>query len=263
MSFLPGVYKNTKKNGEIYFRSSITYQNKHISLGSFQTEEEANQAYHIAFSVLKESNYKIDDYQQNYMLSFEKWVILINFRNNGFYFKNPIYLKSKYFLYYLNRNLCLKFDVDDLFYYANHKIMKRGGHLFVSDYGMQVNILSRYGIRNFGVAGRDYRFVNGDNTDYRYANIEIINRYYGVMKSINKGKTCFTAKIHINGDYVIGRYETEVEAAIAYNKATGIMIEKGLQKNYPQNYISDLDEIEYAKLYHSIRISRNIRDYKL
>ena len=32
-----GVYIARKKNGEIYFRSSITYRNRHISLGSFQT----------------------------------------------------------------------------------------------------------------------------------------------------------------------------------------------------------------------------------
>ena len=55
--------------------------------------------------------------------------------------------------------------------------MRRGGHLFVADYGMQVNIASRYGIKNFAVENRDYRFVNGNDHDFRYANIEILNTY--------------------------------------------------------------------------------------
>ena len=39
---LPGVYIAYKKNGTAYYRASITYRNKHISLGSFHTEEDAN-----------------------------------------------------------------------------------------------------------------------------------------------------------------------------------------------------------------------------
>ena len=34
---LPGVYQAKKKDDTIYFRSSITYSGKHISLGSFET----------------------------------------------------------------------------------------------------------------------------------------------------------------------------------------------------------------------------------
>ena len=34
---LPGVYQAKKKDNTIYFRSSITYSGKHISLGSFET----------------------------------------------------------------------------------------------------------------------------------------------------------------------------------------------------------------------------------
>ena len=40
-----GVYSAKKKDGTIYFRSSFTYKNKHISLGSFATEKEAHKAY--------------------------------------------------------------------------------------------------------------------------------------------------------------------------------------------------------------------------
>ncbi|MGB8455699.1 MAG: hypothetical protein WCD89_25705 [Anaerocolumna sp.] len=261
MSSLPGVLKAVKKNGAVYYRASITHKNKHISLGSYSSENSANQAYLTAGEILHDSSYHIEGYDSGQTLTFEKWVVLINLRDSGMYFKNPIYLKNRYFIYYINKKILLKFDIDDLFYYAHHKIMKRGGHLFVSDYGMQVTILSRYGIKNYAIAGRDYRFVNGDNTDYRYGNIEIINRYHGVTKSFRKGFPIYTAKIHINGDYIIGRYATDIEAAIAYNKAARLMREKGIAKEFPENYISELDEIEYARLYHIVRISKKLRNY--
>lgn len=259
---LPGVFKAVKKNGEIYYRSSITYNNKHISLGSYSLESEANQAYLTAAEILNGSQ-TIEDYETLPALPFDKWVILINVRDNGIYFKNPIYLKKRYFIYYINKKILLKFDIDDLFYYAHHKIMKRGGHLFVSDYGMQVTILSRYGIKNYAVADRDYRFSNGDSTDYRYGNVEIINRYHGVTKSTKNGIPVYTAKIHINGDYIIGRYSTEIEAAIAYNKAARLVQEKGITKDFPENYINEIDEIEYARIYHGIRVSKRLRNYAI
>jgi hypothetical protein len=81
--------------------------------------------------------------------------------------------------------------------------MKRGGHLFVSDYGMQTGILSRYGIKNYAVCGRDFIFSNGDETDYRYGNIEIINRFHGITKTVWKKNPVFLAKIHIKGDYLV------------------------------------------------------------
>lgn len=261
MSLFTGVSRATKKNGDPYYRTSITYMNKHISLGSYTSPVSAHQAYETATEILRNNRYVIDDYKEAHMLSFDKWIILINLRDNSLYFKNPVYLKNRYFIYYINKKILLKFDVDDLFYYANHKIMKRGGHLFVSDYGMQVTILSRYGIKNFAVLGRDYRFANGDDTDYRYGNLENINRFYGVTKSIIKGMPIYTTKLHINGNYIVGRYPTEIEAAIAYNKAINIVREKGVLKDFLENYISELDEIEYARIYHTARISKNLRNY--
>jgi hypothetical protein len=261
MSLLPGVYQSVKKNGELYYRSSINYKNKHISLGSFSTEELANVAYTSADYILKNTQIKIENFISSNPLNFEKWIILINYRDNGIYMKNPIYLKKGFFFYYISMDYIIKFDIDDLFYYAHHKIMIRGNHLFVSDYGMQVNILSRYGIKNYGVAGKDYLFINGDELDFRYSNIQIINRFQGVSKTIKNGNPIYCAKIHINGDYLIGYYDTEEEAAIAYNKAVNTLWDKGIKKNYQVNFIPDIDEITYAKLYHNIRISKKIRDF--
>ena len=139
---LPGVYETTLKDGTPSFRASITHQKKHISLGSFPAEKTAHEAYLLAFSVLSDCTFKILDYRPAYPLSFEKWVILINLRDNGIYFSTPIYLMKTYFLYYLEPELELKFDLEDLFYYSSHKIMRRGNHLFVADYGMQVTLPS-------------------------------------------------------------------------------------------------------------------------
>ena len=132
----------------------------------------------------------------------------------------------------------------------------------MSDYGMQINILNRYGIKNFAVCGKDYRFVNGDNTDFRYINIDIINRYNGVTRELVNGLFKYTAKIHINGDFIIGRYNTETEAGIAYNKAVDLLLNKGVEINYHKNYIDGMGSEEYKALYERTDISKKLRDYK-
>ncbi|TAH65776.1 MAG: hypothetical protein EWM47_10840 [Anaerolineaceae bacterium] len=258
---LPGVYKSSKKCGEPYYRASITYLGKHISLGSYSTELKAHKAYKMADRILyNSSKYTVNNYPSSCLLTFHKWVVLINVRDNKIYIKNPIYIKKRFFLYYIDRSIVLKFDVEDLFYFARHKILKRGGHLFTSEYGMQINLMSRYGIKNYAIPGRDFNFVNGDDRDFRYSNIEIINRYNGVTRCFKKGLPIYQAKIHINGDYIIGRYTTEEEAAIAYNKAANLLNDKGLNKNYSQNYIDGMDEIAYASMYQRIRISKKLRE---
>ena len=267
---LPGVFIAQKLNGDTYYRSSITYDNKHISLGSYPTEIIAHKVYQFANRLLnqtKKQKFCFDEpHYEDYLklktvLPFDKWIMLVNLKVNGIYCHNPIYLKHHYFLYYINTSLTLKFDTDDLFYYMKHRIMQRGGYLFVADYGMQVNILSRYGIKNFAVVDRDYRFVNGDRSDFRYANIQIINRYHGVQKEIKNGRDFYVAKIHVNGDYIIGRYASEEEAAVAYNKTANLLKQKGFNRIFPENYIDTIDDITYAKIYNSVRISRKIREF--
>lgn len=252
-----GVYKTKKQNGEIYFRSSFTYKNKHISLGSFNNETDAYNCYRDAIRLSK-STLTINDYNENrFTIPFEKYVSIVNFRDNNVYFSNPIYLQKRYFLYYFDKKTAYRFDIDDLFYYAEHKISKRGGHLFVADYGMQINVLNRYNIKSHAVLGRDYRFVNGDITDFSYENIEIINPYAGVMKVIRGNETKYKAYILIKNNIVIGYYDKDYIAAIAYNKAADILISKGI-KNYHFNYIEDLSPREYAGIYSDIVIPEKI-----
>lgn len=258
---LPGVFPARKKDGTVFYRSSLTYGGRHISLGSYHAPEQAHMAYMEGRAILTDSALQVLDYKKEATLSFDKWVSLINYRDNNIYFHSPIYVGKKQFSYYLNPSLVLKFDMDDLFYYSSHGIMKRGNHYFVADYGLQVNILNRYGIRSYSVLNRDYRFINGDATDFRRQNIEIINPFYGVQKAQKNGQYVYTARIHIRGNYVIGTYETDLEAAIAYNKAVDILKQKGLEKNFPTNYIDQISPSLYADIYSRVQISKKIIDY--
>lgn len=255
---LPGVYQTTLKNGTVSYRASITHRKKHISLGSYPEEKKAHAAYLLALSVLSDSTLRILDYQKTFPLSFDKWVVLINLRDNGLYFATPIYLMKTYFLYYLEPETELKFDLEDLFYYASHRIMRRGNHLFVADYGMQVTLFSRYGIKNYAVQGKDFQFINGDPYDFRYENINILNTYHGVSLHRQKGRSVYRARIHIRSYYLIGYYDSAIEAAVAYNKAVDRIKERYPEKNYEMNYIAELRASEYADLYDRIKISDKI-----
>ncbi len=258
----PGVYTAKKKDGTIYYRASFTYKNKHISLGSFDDPDDAHRVYTSANLLVASHFLGIDDYNDTQILPFDKWIIIINFRDNDIYFTTPIYMRKNYFSYYLSPTEELKFSIDDLFYYSSHKIMKRGGHLFVADYGMQVSIVSRYGIRPYAVCGRDYRHINGDTTDYRYENIEVTNIYNGVRRISRDHHVRYQALIHINGNFVIGYYEDAIKAAIAYNKAIDILHTNGLNKAYTPNYIESVSPSVYADIYSSVKISDKIINYR-
>ncbi len=255
---LTGVYATTLKSGAPSYRASITFRSRHISLGSFDEAAGASKAYKDACRILDDESFKISDYQKSMTLPFEKCVSLINFRDKGMYIANPIYLEKKYFLYYLSPSQVLKFDIDDLFYYSSHKIMQRGSHLFVADYGSQLSVLARYGIKSYAVEGRDYRFANDDPTDLRYENIIVLNRYRGVRQFAEKGFLKYKAVIHIKSNYVVGKYNSEAEAAIAYNKAADILIKNGIKKNYQLNYVEELTPSQYAETYLKVSISPKI-----
>ena len=241
-----GVYSAQKKDGTVYYRANITYQTKHISLGSFSSEEDAHSAYLEACNLLEnEAVTLFNIHSQIRHLSFDKAVCL----------------RKGYFSYFLSDDMELKFDIDDLFYYAGHRIQKRQGHLFVSDYGMQYSILSRYGIKPYAVTGRDYLFFNGDTHDFRYSNILNINRYHGVFSYEKNGATHYKVFIHINGNYKIGNYASEASAAVAYNKAADLAKTFGVTKQFPENYVDTLNPREYAELYTHVKISKKYIDY--
>ena len=88
-----------------------------------------------------------------------------------------------------------------------------------------------------------------------------INPYYGVSRIDNNGRISYLTRIHINGNYQIGIYNSETEAAIAYNKAVDLAKAAGNDKKYPANYIAGLSASEYAEIYTHITVSRAYRKY--
>jgi len=257
-----GVYPTVRKNGGISYRASLTYRRKHISLGSFQTQEAARKAYQEGRRLLSSPQAALDSYTDASPLSFEKWVSLINFRDNDIYFSTPIYMGQKLFYYYLSPAHILKFDLDDLFYYSSHKIMCRGNHYFVADYGLQVSIVSRYGIKPYAKEGKDFLFINGDPTDFRRENLEILNVYHGVTCEQKNGQYLYTVRIHVKGYFIVGRYTSELEAAIAYNKAIDILKRNGVAKKYTPNYIDKLSPSKYAEIYTGLSVSEKLLSYR-
>ncbi len=253
-----GVYATTLKDGTPSYRASITFRGKHIALGSYDTLKKASAVYKEASKLLSNDSLQVSDYKSSFNIPFEKYVSLINFRDKGMYISNPIYLEKNYFKYYLSQTVILKFDIEDLFYYSSHKIMKRGSHLFVADYGSQLSVLQRYGIKSYAVPGRDYQFANDDPTDLRYENIIILNRYRGVRQFAEKGFVRYKAIIHIKSNYVVGKYSSEAEAAIAYNKAADILIKNGIKKNFQLNYVEELSPSQYADIYMKLKVSPTI-----
>ncbi len=258
----PGVYKTKKKDGSSYFRASLTCKRKHISLGSYLTEHEAEMAYKEGNAILSDTSITIEDYNSKILtLNPEKAVSLLNLRDNGTYIKTPIYLRQGYFSYFIKGKNELKFSNDDLFYYSMHAILVHDGHYYVNDYGMQYAILDRFGIRPYAVKGRDFLFANGDETDFRYENIIVINRFHGVRRIETNGVIRYEVRIKINGEFLIGRFRTEERAAIAYNKAADIAVKSGIKKKFPQNYITELSAKEYADIYTDISMPKKYLDH--
>lgn len=229
---LTGVYLATKKDKTVYYRSNITHKGRHISLGSFPTEVQAHQAYTAACELLSGTETIDEAFYRTNQLAFEKIVSLINFRDNHMYIPTPIYLRKNYFSYYLSIHRELKFDIDDLFYYSSHRILTRQGHLYVNHYGMQLTLLGRYGIKTHAVNGRDFCFVNGDENDFRYSNLKIINPYFGVERIDKNGTEHYKVRIHIHGNITVGNYTNAIDAAIAYNKAVDLAHQAGISKNF-------------------------------
>ena len=266
MSSSAGVYKAKKKDGTEYFRCSVTVKGKHISLGSYDSEDEAAAVYKAAKAIIDCKDISSISYDDFTVIPYQKYVILLNLKITGVYFPNPILLKKNYFEYHLSPEKILKFDRDDLFFYAQRKIQEKGGYLFVADYGSQYKILKRYGIKPFAVYGRDYVQVNDDRYDFRYDNIRVLSSYMGVWANhpVNDTDmiTDYNAVIHVNGNYIIGTYETEAEAAVAYNKAVDTLHAGGFKKAFIKNYIESLKADEYATLYEKTYISPKIYELK-
>ena len=131
----------------------------------------------------------------------------------------------------------------------------------VNHYGMQHTLLGRYGIKTHAVNGRDFCFVNGDENDFRYSNLKIINPYFGVELIDKNGTEHYKVRIHIHGNITVGNYTNAIDAAIAYNKAVDLAHQAGISKNFPENYIEELSASSYADIYQQISLSPKYLSY--
>ena len=257
-----GVYKAVKKDGSVYYRVSLYHNRKHISLGSYDDEATASKVFNDDLMISNDTDINILNlFSRIRYLPHDKAVSLLNQRDNKTYIKTPIYLQNGFFSYFLDGVGELKFDNDDLFYYSSHRILVHDGHMYVNDYGSQYGILSRFGIKNYAVAGRDYIFANGDSHDLRYSNVIVINRYHGVTRVLYHDMERHEVKIHINGDFLIGRFKTDSEAAVAYNKAADAATDAGIRKEFIQNYVSEYSPREYAEVYTAIQLPEKYLRY--
>ena len=65
----------------------------------------------------------------------------------------------------------------------------------------------------------------------------------------------YRTRIHVKNDILVGKYNDEKMAAIAYNKAVDCLKERGLNINYQKNYIENMETDEYMAVYNSLKIN--------
>ncbi len=247
----------SQKNAIMRYKVYLLHQSKKIYLGLYSTKELAENALHEATCVM-ENPIDVTHYTCSF-ISYKKFISLCNFRDRHVYIKNPIYIYDNYFCYYLSQDVVLTFDMKDLFFFSTYKVCKRGNYLYMQDSITQQSILTRFGIPPHSVYGVDYQFKNGCMYDFRRDNLEIINSYKGVTRRQIKDKLIYVAKIFVHQNIIIGHYTSELEAAIAYNKAIDILLEKGIQRDYIKNSIPYLTLSEYNEIYNKLAISPCIK----
>ena len=69
-----GIFRAVKKDGTVYYRASLTYRGKHISLGSYRDAGQAHSAYEEGIRLLNDSSLSLKSYRETSSLSFEKSV---------------------------------------------------------------------------------------------------------------------------------------------------------------------------------------------
>ncbi len=254
---MSSIYPVTIKN-ETKYRVYFLYKNQKINLGTYFSLATAKSALNEAKCITKAAaGVPVFD---NTTLDFKKVVCLCNLRDHHTYIKNPIYLFPTYFSYYLSKDIILLFDSKDLFYFSTYKIYRRNNYLYTQDSISQQNLLSRFGIQNHSVLGKDYYFKNQNPYDFRRENLVIINSYKGVSAKKQGDDTFYVTSIYTTNNIVVGHYKTEIEAAIAYNKAIDLLKKQGYDKQYISNDLAYLTRAEYQQIYDQLTISSRLNE---
>lgn len=265
---IKNVYKIVDSKNKVYYKALISLKGKRINLGRYKTENmgalACKEAYRLysAYDITLYNILSMYEDNKGVIIPFYTMISIINYRDNKIFLRNPIYIRYNYISYFIDPIRELKFDIDELFFYSSHRILSRGNLFYVNNFGSQERLLNRYGIHSFSVRDRDYFFINGDYYDYRSTNIEVVNRYFGVFKkNYTDNRYYYEVRIHINGDFIIGRFKDEIMAAISYNKACDYANQMGLLKDFNQNYIDELSITSYKKIYDNIKLPKNYISY--
>lgn len=240
-------------NGKTQYKLYFVFESNKLYLGTYPSMKTAEKVLEEAEALM--ASLEGPPHFEHTLLDYKKIVSLCNFRDHKKYLKNPIYLYATYFHYYLSKDCILIFDSRDLLYFSTYKIYKRGNYLYTQDSISQKSILSRFGIPNHSVINKDYFFKNGNPYDFRSENLVIVNNYKGVKQKINNNQPIYTSYIHIKTNLVLGHYESEIEAAIAYNKAIDLLRQQNRLHDYTYNTIPYITEAEYMAIYNSISLS--------
>ncbi|MHC1749914.1 MAG: hypothetical protein AB9856_16700 [Cellulosilyticaceae bacterium] len=255
MHYIYAVPNKTTPHYRVYY----LYKKHKIYLGLYPSEATALEALQLVESLMIQEGVPFSLKKlvppNEMLLSFKKYISLINFRDNGLLIHNPIYIFKDYFKYYLAPDLSLTFDMKDLLFFSSNKIYKRGNYLYTKNALVQTSLLNRYGIEGYSKPGIDYYFKNGDPYDFRRQNLIVCTIYKGVSTRVHNNKTFYATKIFNEKNIVVGHYKTENEAAIAYNKACDFLESLGTPREYPRNELPFLTASEYLSLYNAISIS--------
>lgn len=250
-------YIYTKQSGDtVKYRVYYMYQSKKIYIGIYETSEKAQEVYAWVDTKMS-SGFSLEDYLGS-PIAFDKFITLLNFKNNGAYFSVPIYIFPDHFKYYLSEDFYMIFSLKDLFFISNYKIHKRGQYLYINIGTRQENLLKRFGISNHATYGVDYLMHNGNRYDLRRENIHILNHYKGVQYEDKYHTKTYVARIRTTQYLVIGHYDSELLAAIAYNKAVDYLEKSSSSCSYEKNEFPFLTRQEYQSLYDKVEVSKRL-----
>ena len=239
------------------YRAYYLYKSKKIYIGLYNNYEEALLSYNFIDELFR-SSLSIDAFKETLPISFEKFIRCLNFRDSNIYIKTPIYIYKDHFKYYFSPDFYLIFDLRDLVYFSTNKIHKRGEYLYTYIGDHQESILKHFGFTKKMTYQTDYQFVNGNRYDFRRTNMKVTNHYTGVFYEMKYNKPTFVTRIFTDKYLVVGHYETEIQAAIAYNKAIDLLSNKPFAHKYHKNTIPFLTHLEYEQIYENIPISKRL-----